>query len=199
MSDCTIPAFRECFDGAKWGVSDFYDRTYDGLIAALQSGDAFDTGWYGVKKEIESGRVYRPVAAPDGMDIICEVSVSNDFDTEGYGSVVVNVVPYEDTEELFRRVCEALDAARDEARENQRDNEPVEMWSIHDKNGAWVETYLRDVSGFGYDEPPGDNYHRWGFQGYSVIPRPIRRALESGIYNGESPVVVGEFTVKRCN
>ncbi len=39
-------------DGAKWGVSDFYEEYETALRDAIGSGAPFDTGWYGVKKEI---------------------------------------------------------------------------------------------------------------------------------------------------
>jgi SAM-dependent methyltransferase len=98
------------YDAAKWGVSDFYEDTREGLLRALQSGEAFDTGWYSVKKEIESGRVYREDGAPHGMTITCEAACSDDFDDEGPGDTEVIVqhgdayaLPYEDG--TFYTVC----------------------------------------------------------------------------------------------
>ena len=183
-----------------WGIK-LSGSTDCALLAALQSGDAFDTGWYGVKKEIESGRVYRPLPAPEGMMVYVEASCSDDFDTDGNGEATVEVIPYEDTEDLLDRICEALDRAAEDAQANRRDNNPVEMWSIHDetRSGAWVETYLRDVSGFGSAEPPGDNYRNWGFQGESIIPNPIRNKLEAAIYGADGDeVVVGKYRARRC-
>lgn len=46
-------------DAAKWGVSDFYDEHEAALRKALASRKPFTTGWYGVKKEIQSGRIWR--------------------------------------------------------------------------------------------------------------------------------------------
>lgn len=188
----------ECSDGAKWGVSDFYDEDREALLRALRSGEAFDTGWYSVKKEIESGRVYRPVAAPAGMRIHVEASCSDDFDTEGHGEGTVEIIPSEDAETLLDRICEALDRAREEAHSDRRDNDTVALWSIL-KNGEWIETYLEDVGGCGSKEPPGDYYSRWGFQGNTVIPKPIRRKIQRGIASKGSTFTVGEYTVRRCD
>ena len=63
------------YDGAKWGVSDFYDEHEKVLRNALKDGLPFDTGWYSVKKEIESGRVCRSVK---NGPITIEVSASMD-------------------------------------------------------------------------------------------------------------------------
>jgi len=185
-------------DGAKWGVSDFYEQNEAALLTALRSGEAFDTGWYGVKKEIESGRVYRPFAAPEGMTIYVEASCSDDFDTEGHGEGEVEVIPYEDTADLFDRICKALNKACDSAHENRHENSEVILWSIHTEEG-WVETYLQDNSSWGAEKPPGDAYHRWGFQGESVIPKPIRNQIEHKIYCGQKDeIAVGKWTARRC-
>lgn len=189
---------RGC-DGAGWGVTDFYAENEAALLAAIQSGEAFDTGWYSGKKETESGRVYRDVAAPDGMTIYVEASCSDDFDTEGRGEGTVEVIPYEGTGDLFARVCEALDKACDDARQDMRENSEVILWSINTDKG-WVETYLQNNSSWGAEEPPGDEYSRWGFQGESVIPKPIRQDLERMIETGKyQTVTVGKYTAKRCD
>ena len=80
----TLKAF-ERGDGAKWGASDFYDETREALESALKEHKPFSTGWYGVKKQIETGLVY----SLDGEVIVCKVSVSDDFDTEGMGHVEI--------------------------------------------------------------------------------------------------------------
>lgn len=46
-------------DAAVWSVSDFREGAAEALQAALASKQAFDTGWYSVKKEIQSARIYR--------------------------------------------------------------------------------------------------------------------------------------------
>ena len=44
---------------SKWGISDFYDEAEQSLRDALESGEDFDTGWFGCKKEINYGQIAR--------------------------------------------------------------------------------------------------------------------------------------------
>lgn len=37
---------------SKWGLTDFYDESAEKLKSALASGEDFNTGWFGCKKEI---------------------------------------------------------------------------------------------------------------------------------------------------
>lgn len=46
-------------DAAKWGISDFYEEHEAALRAILAGRKPFTTGWYSVKKEIQTGRVWR--------------------------------------------------------------------------------------------------------------------------------------------
>lgn len=62
-------------DAAKWGVTDFYEDYEQALKAAIATGLPFDTGWYSVKKEIQSGRISR---AKTNGPITVEGSVSMD-------------------------------------------------------------------------------------------------------------------------
>lgn len=62
-------------DAAKWGVSDFYPLHEAALREALAGRRRFTTGWYGVKKEVQSGRVWRERA---NGQVFLEVSSSMD-------------------------------------------------------------------------------------------------------------------------
>ena len=44
---------------SKWGLTDFYDGNDDVLRKAVESGEDFDTGEFGCKKEIRYARVHR--------------------------------------------------------------------------------------------------------------------------------------------
>lgn len=165
MQDNDTPAtatftFNRRGDGAKWSVSDFYEAFESELIRALSSGLDFDTGFYGVKKEIESGRIERR-----GDTIFVTVSVSDDFDCEGIGEATCLAADLTTSLDALHR---ALDAAEESARENQRDNEVVALYLVGKDQGPgmspWSFTFLRDMSGHGFDSPPGDSYHRWGWQ-----------------------------------
>lgn len=73
-------------DGAHCGLSDWYSDGRSELEQALKEGFPFDTGWYSSKKEIASARI----RSEDGVRIKIEVSVSDDFDTEGNGYVSID-------------------------------------------------------------------------------------------------------------
>ena len=44
---------------SKWGLTDFYEESEKKLKDALASGEDFDTGWWGCKKEIRYARICR--------------------------------------------------------------------------------------------------------------------------------------------
>ena len=44
---------------SKWGLTDFYEGNDDVLRKAIESGEDFDTGEFGCKKEIRYARVHR--------------------------------------------------------------------------------------------------------------------------------------------
>lgn len=44
---------------AKWGLTDFYEESERKLRDALNSGEDFDTGWWGCRKEIRYARIVR--------------------------------------------------------------------------------------------------------------------------------------------
>lgn len=171
-------------DGAKWGVSDLYDGFAEELGRALAAGADFDTGWWGVKKEIQSGRIRRA-----GSVLYVEASCSDDFDTEATGQVQIEAAGA-----TVESIKDALDRALDEALAAQRDNTPVAMYVVGRDNGTaspWGLTYLRDVSGHGFAQPPGDYYHRWGWQEVEEgdeTPAEIAGVaarIEASIYAGE--------------
>lgn len=58
---------------SKWGLTDFYDESAEKLKSALESGEDFDTGWFGCKKEINYAKYVKC-----GNDF--EISVSAHID-----------------------------------------------------------------------------------------------------------------------
>ena len=44
---------------SKWGISDFYPEAETSLRQALESGEDFDTGWFGCKKEITYAHIVK--------------------------------------------------------------------------------------------------------------------------------------------
>jgi hypothetical protein len=70
---------RMIFEGmgchaASWGVTNFYDENEAALRAAIKDGLPFDTDWFSVKKEIQSGRVHRTKRnGPIYTEVSCEM------------------------------------------------------------------------------------------------------------------------------
>lgn len=187
-----LPCMASYLDGAHWGLSDWYPEIEKGIQAALRRGKryAWTTGWYGSKKEIASAEITHI----DG-EIMVEVSQSDDFDTPGIGTVTI---PHtKDLVVLERAITEAWR----QADHDMRANACYVGYSIL-VDGRWVETYIKK-SGlaweFDYDSPPGDNYHRWGWQrdGNLRISKRDRKAMEDWIEaNYSGTFTVGRYTVK---
>lgn len=147
----TLEAFQHG-DGAHCGLSDWYKDGEAELTDAVASRIPFDTGWYSSKKEIASARIW----SEDGAKIKVEVSVSDDFDTEGLGYASTDDWTLDAIASAISKAWEKAETARDEGQE-------YEGFRIG-RNGRWEETYLVNI---GWSEavfPPGDNYHWWGWQ-----------------------------------
>lgn len=175
-------------DGAHCGLGDWYPEKEKALARAIRSGKPFDTGWYGSKKEIASARIYS-----DGKTVQVEASVSDDFDTPGMGiAQVFGAAPVS-----LEQVREAIYRAWDEANDNQSDNRMYVGFSILRRTirygmysggkpvgkghraESWVETLILPTGESElFDSPPGDNYHKWGFQGEEPIPAKVKEKLE---------------------
>lgn len=139
-------------DGAHCGLSDWYSDGRSELEQALKEGFPFDTGWYSSKKEIASARI----RSEDGVRIKIEVSVSDDFDTEGNGYVSID-------EWTLDAVEQAVGKAWMKAEEARNDNQEYEGFRVG-RGGRWEETFLVNI-GWGENlSPSGDNYHWWGWQ-----------------------------------
>lgn len=174
----------ETGDGAHCGLADWYPDKRGALLSALVSKQPFSTGWYGSKKEIASANI-----TFDGKTLRVEASVSDDFDTQGRG-----VVEARWTKDLAK-VEKHVYAAWDEAERDQKANRVYmgfkvlarkKVYSTYhggDPVGkaklatVWCETYIRNDSD-GLERPPGDYYHKWGWQGECKIPKAVRDKLE---------------------
>lgn len=85
--------------------------------------------------------------------------------------------------------------------DNQDSNAVAVIWSVHDKSGAWIETYLvRAGVGHDMDQPPGDNYHSWGWQGEGgKVPAKVRESFERFLAANDGTsdsIKLGAFTFK---
>lgn len=139
-------------DGAHCGLSDWYEDGEAQLTAALAEHAPFDTGWYSSKKEIASARIW----SEDGVKIRAEVSVSDDFDTEGLGYAST-------TEWTIDAIQDCINSASDKADTARDDNQEYEGFRVG-REGRWEETYLINI-GWGENlSPSGDYYGWWGWQ-----------------------------------
>mgnify|MGYP000444510200 CR=1 FL=1 len=188
-------------DGAHCGLTDRYSSQEAALVAALAAHEPFDTGWYSSKKEIATARIY----SEDGVEIKVEVSVSDDFDTSGYGYVTV-------TDWTVSAVDEGILEAWQEADEDQEGNACYAGFSVlHGRQ--CVDYYL--VSSGEHLAPPGDSYRWWGWQfaceseddeietgiADPAIPLPIVAAFENWAQSnawGEPDAIltIGEWSIK---
>lgn len=194
----TLDAFKHG-DGAHCGLSDWYEDGEAELRAALEAHEPFDTGWYSSKKEIASARIW----SEDGIKIKVEVSVSDDFDTEGLGYASTAEWKLDVIASAISKAWEKAESARDEAQE-------YEGFRIG-RDGRWEETYLINI-GWGENlSPPGDHYHWWGWQydgaddtvgvAHPDIPVETVQAFEKWAHNWtfgnhqEKELRIGEWTI----
>lgn len=157
------------------GLTDWYEEVEEQILDALKQGPGFEwtTGWYASKKEIASGQV-----TCRGGQIYCEASVSDDFDTEGSGSVTIPWSPE------IEDIKEALGAAWQNAEYNQKDNRLYYGFKVL-HNGSWVESYLAPMGDGHYmDAPPGDYYHQWGWQEDDELPPHVKAAMQQWLDDG---------------
>jgi hypothetical protein len=188
-----LECMKSHMDGAHCGLADWYPEIEAGIVTALNMGpDAgWSTGWYGSKKEIASCRITHGCGR---MEI--EVSVSDDFDTQGIG---YESIGHTEDLEVIRK---AIYSAWDQASDDQKDNREYAMYIIgkegQDGNRInWIGTYLMDTSDFGTDTPPGDYYHQWGWQEETdEIPEATLKRLESAIHDWQNPIRIGGFVAE---
>ena len=186
-------------DGAHCGLSDWYDDGEAELVVALADHNPFDTGWYSSKKEIASARIW----SEDGAKIKVEVSVSDDFDTEGLGYASTNDWTTDAVRVCISNAWDKAESARDDAQE-------YEGFQVG-RQGRWEETYLINNGWSENLSPPGDNYHWWGWQydgaddtvgvPHPDIPVEIVQAFEKWANDWafgrteEKSLTVGEWTI----
>lgn len=155
-------------DGAHRSPSDLYDRVRNALAEALVKGGDFDTDWYSVKHECQSGKIWRRAHR-----VGVEVSVTDDFDTRGSSEGIVDVSTVDlSTIEAALAFIEGplsveLDKTLDAAVDSQKDNAAVDLYVVgrdnQDGTSRWTYTFLAGVENMD-GQPPGDAYHRWGWQ-----------------------------------
>ena len=160
-------------DGAHRGLSDWYENKRVALQKALDLGPLAEwtTGWYGSKHAIASCLITHQINF-----IQVTASVSDDFDTDG------SAYDYMEHTTDLEKLAQCVDQLHGYAEQDRKDNQQYLGFSIYttDNRGLkhWVETYVRPFGDGEYlDQPPGDNYHVWGFQGEADEFVPLSEAV----------------------
>jgi hypothetical protein len=177
---------RKWNDGSHCGLTDWYPDLEKTIKMALKRKKGWTTGWYASKKEIASANI----SMDNDGSLLLQVSVSDDFDTEGTASVIID-----HTEDLDV-IREELDRTWDLANQNQRDNRTYIGYAVGARKGNkrlnYLETYL--VGTDGSDSPPGDNYHDWGWQGeIKGMTKKDRIKLAAQMENGVQVAKAGKW------
>jgi hypothetical protein len=181
----TLECMAKLNDGAHCGLTDWYDTLENGIVEALATRkDNWTTGWYASKKEIACARISK-----QEENLVIEVSVSDDFDTEGLGMVSIPLTT--DLEVIRKTIYEAWELAE----EDQKENRSVALYVIRNKEGNWIETYLVSVNPYfeDTDSVPGDNYHEFGWQGGGEVPEDIKKQLEEKIDGYSEEIKIGDW------
>lgn len=97
------------YDWGSWGIGDFYDGNEELLKNALESGEDFDTGWHGFKKELESMRIIKD----SGGVTVC-VYADMDSALEGWDLITDGITD----EEANMLTDEIVEEIRDHLYEN---------------------------------------------------------------------------------
>ena len=100
-------------DGAHCGLSDWYEDGEREITAALNAHVPFDTGWYSSKKEIASARIW----SEDGIKIKIEVSVFDDFDTQGIGYASTDAWTIDAIQDCISNAWDKAESDQDENQE----------------------------------------------------------------------------------
>jgi len=196
----TLNCMSTHMDGAHCGLADWYSEIEEGIQEALNEGPEYEwtTGWYASKKEIASACI----TSSEGS-LCIEASVSDDFDTPGLGSLTI---PHTTDLDVVRdTIYKAWDAAEIDQKANRlyagysvlTEVESYAMYIGGKPQGepvrrqGWVETYVKPVGdGHWFDQPPGDNYHQWGFQEEYEMPESVKEKLAEWAESNDS----GEFS-----
>ena len=203
----------ETGDGSHCGLADWYPDKRKALQVALTARKPFTTGWYCSKKEIASACITFDNLVEVTQQLRIEVSVSDDFDTPGKGVVVAKWT--KDLAKVEKHVYAAWGKAGCEQKANRvyTGFKVLTRKRVHSTYASgkpvgkarlatvWCETYIRmDSDWCDLDKPPGDYYHKWGWQGGCKIPKAVREKLEDyacSYRNGKAAsLTVGKWTIQ---
>jgi len=163
-------------DGAHCGLADWYPDIEKGIRQALlNSKKDWTTGWYSSKKEIASARISKL-----GDILHIEVSVSDDFDTNGTAWYDIKFT--KDLKKIRETIYKVWDMAENDRKE-KKEYIGYSIGNRKNKNSQqrknWVYTYL--VNTHGLEKPTGDNYSKFGWQERTKLSTKVRNTLRKGM------------------
>ena len=94
-------------DWGSWGPLDLYDGPKAALEKAIESGEEFDTGWHGFKKETESMRVQRDVNC---VTVECEAEMDDYQEGELIDDCLTSEEMDRMTDEMYEIIIDELDS-----------------------------------------------------------------------------------------
>jgi len=97
----------EFYNWGSWGVTEMYPDVEKIMREVIASGERFDTGWHGCKKELQSMSIQRTED-----EVIVEVSAYMD-DLEDY-AIILDCLTSEEEQKITEEQCEAIANALDE-------------------------------------------------------------------------------------
>jgi hypothetical protein len=155
-----LPYVKLHCDGAHRGLGDWYPGFEAEIRDALTTKSYWTTGWYSSKHEAASACI-----SANGPTITVEVQVSDDLDTAGRSVSMFTPSLKLTIDEVIEGIRNTIHETWDQAELNQKENQVYIGFAIHDPKGNWVLTFIQPT-GLGHElsEPPGDHYHRWGWQ-----------------------------------
>lgn len=113
---------------SKWSLTDFYEEAEKKLREAIESGEEFDTGWFGCKKEIRYARYEK---SKDSFFIAVSAHMDDLWDSEDLIYDALNEIGIE--EEVTEEV---IDEIRDIAMEDGIEDEAT-VFSKLDSNASF--------------------------------------------------------------
>ena len=160
-------------------ASDIRGKALEALIAGIQSGEDFDTDWYGVGKVPQAGRIQRV-----GSTLFCSVRISSDFDELGEGCLQASTQPRMQSDRIAALIEHAMDTAitlaEKDLAETQAHKPNAMLFQIGKDEHVLVDEYLLPMNRcLGMKRPPTSAYKTWGYQDKSAeIPTAIKDLMD---------------------
>lgn len=154
---------------SKWGLTDFYPEAEEDLRAALESGEDFETCWFGCKKEIRYAKI---TGDEDGITIEVSANMDDLWDAED----LIYDALWEATKIEKQLPDEIIDSIRDAAVYNVDDHTNLETTL---PRSASLEEIVRAMEHLEYEAEA--NNHRMYLELCDIVKAHVEYMKENGI------------------